>query len=89
MTDETRMPPHDIQSEQSVLGGMMLDADAAVTVMAMLTGDHFYRPAHQIIYTAICALINRGEPCDAITVNAELTKHGESTRVGELRTCTP
>ena len=82
MTDETRMPPHDIQAEQSVLGGMMLDADAAVTVMAMLTGDHFYRPAHQVIYAAICALINRGEPCDAIAVNAELTKHGESTRVG-------
>ncbi|MBB6122210.1 replicative DNA helicase [Nocardiopsis algeriensis] len=82
MTDETRVPPHDIQAEQSVLGGMMLDADAAVTVMGMLTADHFYRPAHQIIYAAICALTNRGEPCDAIAVNAELTKRGEATRAG-------
>ena len=85
MTDETyetRIPPHDIQAEQSVLGGMLISPDEAVNVMAMLNAEHFYRPAHQIIYSAICALINRGEPCDAIAVNAELTKHGESTRVG-------
>jgi replicative DNA helicase len=41
MTDETRMPPHNIQAEQSVLGGMLISADAAVNVMAMLTADHF------------------------------------------------
>ncbi|WP_017584301.1 replicative DNA helicase [Nocardiopsis valliformis] len=82
MTDETRMPPHNIQAEQSVLGGMLISADAAVNVMAMLTADHFYRPAHQLIYTAICDLLNRAEPVDAVSVEAELTRCGEAVRVG-------
>lgn len=82
MTDETRTPPHDIQAEQSVLGGMMLSADEAVNVMSILTGDHFYRPAHEVIYGAICALVNRGAPCDAISVNDELVRTGEAHRVG-------
>ena len=82
MTDDTRTPPHDIQAEQSALGGMMLDADAAVDVMSILTSENFYRPAHQIIYSAICALMDQGEPIDAISGNAELAKRGQATRVG-------
>ena len=82
MTDDTRTPPHDIQAEQSALGGMMLDADAAVDVMSILTSENIYRPAHQIIYSAICALMDQGEPIDAISVNAELAKRGQATRVG-------
>ncbi|WP_420910382.1 DnaB-like helicase N-terminal domain-containing protein [Nocardiopsis changdeensis] len=80
--EDTRVPPHDLQAEQSVLGGMMLSADAAVDVMAVLAAGHFYRPAHQVIYTTICSLMDQGEPVDVVSVNAELTRRGESERVG-------
>lgn len=77
-----RTPPHDIQAEQSVLGGMLLSKDAITQVVEIIRSADFYRPAHQIIYDSIVDLFSRGEPVDAISVNAELTKRGEATRVG-------
>ena len=77
-----RTPPHDIQAEQSVLGGMLLSKDAITQVVEIIRSADFYRPAHQIIYDAVVDLFSRGEPVDAISVNAELTKRGEVTRVG-------
>ncbi|WP_026338377.1 replicative DNA helicase [Nocardiopsis sp. CNS-639] len=77
-----RTPPHDIQAEQSVLGGMLLSKDAITQVVEIIRSADFYRPAHQIIYESIVDLFSRGEPVDAISVNAELTKRGEATRVG-------
>ena len=77
-----RTPPHDIQAEQSVLGGMLLSKDAITQVVEIIRSVDFYRPAHQIIYDSVVDLFSRGEPVDAISVNAELTKRGEVTRVG-------
>ncbi|GHD35467.1 hypothetical protein GCM10007147_41940 [Nocardiopsis kunsanensis] len=77
-----RTPPHDIQAEQSVLGGMLLSKDAITQVVEIIRSADFYRPAHQIIYDSVVDLFSRGEPVDAISVNAELTKRGEVTRVG-------
>ncbi|MEV2278477.1 replicative DNA helicase [Nocardiopsis sp. NPDC049922] len=77
-----RTPPHDIQAEQSVLGGMLLSKDAITQVVEIIRSADFYRPAHQIIYDCVVDLFSRGEPVDAISVNAELTKRGEATRVG-------
>ncbi|WP_017614214.1 replicative DNA helicase [Nocardiopsis salina] len=77
-----RTPPHDIQAEQSVLGGMLLSKDAITQVVEIIRSADFYRPAHQIVYDAVVDLFSRGEPVDAISVNAELTKRGEVTRVG-------
>lgn len=77
-----RTPPHDIQAEQSVLGGMLLSKDAITQVVEIIRSADFYRPAHQIIYESVVDLFSRGEPVDAISVNAELTKRGEATRVG-------
>ncbi|MFI6576898.1 replicative DNA helicase [Nocardiopsis sp. NPDC050513] len=77
-----RTPPHDIQAEQSVLGGMLLSKDAITQVVEIIRSVDFYRPAHQIIYDCVVDLFSRGEPVDAISVNAELTKRGEATRVG-------
>src|SRR5699024_11404309 len=71
-----------IQAEQSVLGGMLLSKDAITQVVEIIHATDFYRPAHQIVYEAIIDLFSRGEPVDAISVNAELTKRGEATRVG-------
>ncbi|CAL9485584.1 hypothetical protein SUDANB121_03146 [Nocardiopsis dassonvillei] len=77
-----RTPPHDIQAEQSVLGGMLISKDAITQVVEIIRSADFYRPAHQIIYDAIVDLFSRGEPVDIVSVNAELTKRGEAARVG-------
>lgn len=77
-----RTPPQDVAAEQSVLGGMLISKDAIADVVEELRGTDFYRPAHELIYDAVLDLYGRGEPADAITVLAELTKRGEISRVG-------
>ncbi len=61
---------------------MLLSKDAIADVVEALRGGDFYKPAHQTIYEAILDLYGRGEPADAITLSAELTKRGELGRVG-------
>jgi len=77
-----RTPPQDIEAEQSVLGGMLLSKDAIADVIEVLRSNDFYRPAHQLIYDAILDLYGRGEPADAVTVAAELSRAGSIGRVG-------
>ncbi len=77
-----RTPPQDLAAEQSVLGGMLLSKDAVADVIEVLRGNDFYRPAHETIYEAILDLYGRGEPADAVTVSAELTKRGELGQIG-------
>ncbi len=77
-----RTPPQDIAAEQSVLGAMMLSKDAIADVVEQLRESDFYRPAHGAIYDVVLDLYGRGEPADAVTVAAELSKSGEIGRVG-------
>jgi len=77
-----RTPPQDLAAEQCVLGAMMLSKDAIADVIETLRGTDFYRPAHEIVFDAITDLYARGEPADAITVAADLTKRGEMARIG-------
>ena len=77
-----RTPPQDIAAEQSVIGAMLLSKDAIADVVETLREGDFYRPAHQIIYGVILDLYGRGEPADAVTVSAELTRIQEIGRVG-------
>jgi replicative DNA helicase len=65
-----------------VLGAMMLSKDAIADVVEVIRGADFYRPAHELIYEAVLDLYGRGEPVDAITVSAELTRAGDLARVG-------
>ena len=74
--------PQDVESEQSVLGAMLLSKDAIADVVEVVRGTDFYRPAHESIFEAIIDLYGRGEPADPLTVAAELTRRGELTRVG-------
>jgi replicative DNA helicase len=76
------MPPHDLAAEQCVLGGMMLSKDAISDVLDVIKAHDYYRPAHQIVHDVILDLYGRGEPADAVTVAAELTRNGEIARVG-------
>ncbi len=69
-----RTPPQDLVAEQSVLGGMLLSKDAIGEVVEVIRHRDFYRPAHELIFDVIVDLYGRGEPADAVTVAAELTK---------------
>src|SRR6202035_4883505 len=80
--DFERTPPHDIDAERCVLGGMLLSKDAISDVLEVIRPSDHYRPAHQIVHEVILDLYSRGEPADAVTVANELTKRGEIARMG-------
>ncbi|MEU2086538.1 replicative DNA helicase [Streptomyces albus] len=79
-----RIPPQDLEAEQSVLGGMLLSRDAIHDVVdnAKLRGRDFYRPAHETVFEAILEQHGKGEPVDPITITALLTRSGDISRVG-------
>jgi len=81
-TEFERTPPQDIAAEQSVIGGMLLSKDAIADVVEVVRSTDFYRPAHQTIFDVVVDLYGKGEPADAITVSAELTRLGELGRAG-------
>lgn len=81
-SDFGRTPPQDVYAEQCVIGGMLLSKDAIADVVEVLRSGDFYRPAHQVLFDAVVDLYGRGEPADAVTVAADLTKHGDIARVG-------
>jgi replicative DNA helicase len=80
--DLDRTPPQDVAAEQCALGGMLLSKDAIADVVEVLRPADFYRPAHQTIYDAVIDLYGKGEPADAVTVSAELTRTGMLEKVG-------
>lgn len=72
-----KMPPHSIEAEQSVLGGLMLDNDAWDNVAAELAEEDFYRPEHRVIFRAMAALANRNMPFDVLTITDALKQKNE------------
>nr|MDT0253519.1 DnaB-like helicase N-terminal domain-containing protein [Endozoicomonas sp.] len=79
-----KTPPHSIEAEQSVLGGLMLDNQALDRVGDKLTSDAFYNPGHRLIYAAISTLSNETKPFDPLTVAEILENRGELDDVGGL-----
>lgn len=81
---EDRLLPHDLVAEQSTLGGMLLSADVVHSILGdgLVRPRDFYAPKHEIIYSAIESLANRGEPTDVITLSDELVKLGKLATVG-------
>ncbi|WP_448851903.1 replicative DNA helicase [Corynebacterium sp. 335C] len=77
-----RQPPHSIEAEQAVLGGMLLSSTVIADVGSVLRVDDFYRPAHQSIYQAILHLYAEVENVDAILVAGRLDQVGELERIG-------
>ena len=67
-----RVPPHSIEAEQAVIGAMMMDKDAIMTVSEILTKDDFYQTAYGIVFSAIIELFNSGKPVDLITLQSRL-----------------
>ncbi len=81
---QLRVPPHSIEAESSVLGGLLLDNGAWDRVGDLLVDSDFYRHEHRLVYAAIGALINASKPADVITVHEQLQALGKSQEVGGL-----
>ena len=81
---QLRVPPHSIEAEQSLLGGLMLDNTAWDRVADVVTADDFYRPDHRLIFTALGLLNEDRQPCDVVTVSEFLDNRGELEQAGGL-----
>jgi len=79
-----RVPPHSVEAEQSVLGGLLLDNGAWDRSGDLITDADFYRFEHRLIYTAIAQLINATKPADVITVFEQLQSLGKAEDCGGL-----
>jgi RecA-family ATPase len=82
--EHLQLPPHSIEAEQSVLGGLMLDAAAWAKVSGILSVDSFYRRDHRLVYGAMADLQTRGSAIDFLTVADHLEQRGELADVGGL-----
>jgi len=81
---QLRIPPHSIEAESSVLGGLLLDNNAWDRVGDLLKDNDFYRHEHQLIFVAMRDLINASKPADVITVFERLQSIGKSEEIGGL-----
>ena len=79
---QDRVPPQNIEAEQSVIGAMLIDKNAVSLVTEKLMPEDFYRQAHQVIYSAILTLHSKNEPIDMITLINELKKMNRLDDVG-------
>jgi replicative DNA helicase len=82
--DGLRLPPHSVEAEQSVLGGLMLDSAAWDQVADRVLAEDFYRNDHRLIFEAVAGLIERNQPCDAVTLSGHLESQGVLDQVGGL-----
>lgn len=80
--EKERIPPQNLVAEQSVLGAMLIDKNAILRCVEILSPDSFYRDAHRYIYEAILRLFDLGEPVDSVTVTELLRKDGKLDAVG-------
>ena len=79
---ETRVPPHNLDAEQSVLGAMVIEKEAAYLAQELLNENDFYRTAHKKIFNAISNLLDQNEPVDMITLTDELRSQGILEEIG-------
>jgi replicative DNA helicase len=77
-----RVPPHNVEAEESVLGSMLLSKDAIADVLELLHEDDFYRPAHRTVFRSVLDLYSHGGAVDAVTVAEDLRRNGALADVG-------
>jgi replicative DNA helicase len=77
-------PPHSVEAEQAVLGGLLLDPAAWDTVADQVLPEDFYRPDHRLVFAAIGELAGNGKPCDVVTVSQQLERTGKLEEAGGL-----
>jgi replicative DNA helicase len=79
-----KVPPHNIEAEQSILGGVLINNEAMNQIMDILTPECFYREAHALIFQGMIALYNNNEPIDLITLSQYLTQKENLEKAGGL-----
>ncbi|HWR56571.1 MAG TPA: replicative DNA helicase [Negativicutes bacterium] len=79
-----RVPPQNLEAEQSVLGSMLIEREAIAKAMEELRPEDFYRDAHRMIYQCMISLYDRNEPLDLITVSEDLRQKDQLEKVGGL-----
>ena len=79
-----KIPPHDVEAEQAILGCMLTDRDSVLSAMEVLRVDDFYREDNKAIFDAMISLYSRSEPIDIITVKSELVSNGKFDQIGGL-----
>lgn len=79
-----RVPPHSVEAEQAVLGGVLIDNDAWDRIAGILTSANFYRNDHRAVFEAVSGLCEEGRPCDAVTVAERLDRSGQLESSGGL-----
>lgn len=83
-TAALKVPPHSIEAEQAVLGGLMLDNNAWERVSDQVSDGDFYRHDHRLIFRAIARLAESNQPFDVVTLSEQLDKEGQLPQVGGL-----
>ena len=83
-TAALKVPPHSIEAEQAVLGGLMLDNNAWERVLDQVSDGDFYRHDHRLIFRAIYKLAERNHPFDVVTLSEQLDKEGQLSQTGGL-----
>lgn len=79
-----RVPPHSLEAEQSVLGGLLLENSAWERIADVVTDVDFYRQEHRLVFKAIAKLVELGRPADVVTVQTELEQSDDLNSVGGL-----
>jgi len=83
-TERLRVPPHSVDAERAVLGGLMLDNLAWERIADLVTADDFYRHDHRLIFNAIGELADKNQPLDAVTVSEYLDRNQQLEQMGGL-----
>jgi replicative DNA helicase len=81
---DVRTPPHSIEAEQAVLGGLLIEPSAWDNVADIVRSEDFYRPDHRLIFESIGALAAAGQPCDVVTVSEHLQRIARLEDAGGL-----
>jgi len=84
MTESLKLPPHSIDAEQSILGGLLLNNDSWDHIAGIVNEEDFYRRDHRLIFKAIRNQIEEGKPCDVVTLSERLESHNSIDDVGGL-----
>ena len=84
MSEDFRIPPHDLVAEQSVLGAIFISPDTIISLADELAPDDFYKPANKIVFKTMLSLLEKGEPIDATTMVSALTNQGDISKIGGM-----
>ena len=82
MATNDRVPPHNTEAEESVLGGILIDNEVAHKIIGSINDTDYYRPAHKKIFSAIQALYAQNEPIDVVTLSSKLRELGVFEEIG-------